>query len=240
MENNYLPNIVSPDDKSVKTCNDFQFSYDEVSDSQQLRDYINIIIKRKWWIISFVVLALVSAIYYNETRTPIFHGIATLQIIQDNPSSIVSSGASKDIESALMSTDRFYETQYKLLSSRAVAYRIIESMKLVEHPQYKFLQEGAHNSSQDIKRNLADIFSGQLEITPVKNSYLVDIVFRSPDSTLAMEVPNNICKEYLKFCMETRSQSYILIREWLEVQLQQLAGKVEGSETKLLYHQIIS
>lgn len=237
MENNYLPNIVNPDDKSVKACNDFQFSYDEASESQQLRDYLNIIFKRKWWIISSVVIALVFAIYYNATRTPIFQGIATLQIIQDNPSSLVSSGANKDIESALLSTDRFYETQYKLLSSRAVAYRIIDTMNLMEHPEYKALQEeGSKKSPQEIKAGIADAFSGQLEITPVKNSYLVDIAFSSPDQSLAMQVPNDICREYLKFCMETRSQSYTLIREWLETQLQQLAGKVEGSETKLLDH----
>ena len=236
MENNNLPHIVTPDDKSLKAGNEFQFSYDEVSDSQQLRDYINIIFKRKWWVISTVALALVFAIYYNETRIPIYQGIATLQIIQDNPTSLVTSGANKDIESALLSTDRFYETQYKLLSSRAVAYRIIDSMKLMEHPEYKFLMEGSNKSPKDIKRDLADTFSGQLAITPVKNSYLVDIAFRSADPSLAMQVPNDICREYLKFCMETRSQSYTLIREWLESQLQQLAGKVESSDMKLLDH----
>lgn len=236
MENNHLPHIVSLDDKSVKACNDFQFSYDEVSDSQQLRDYINIIFKRKWWIISSVALALVFAIYYNATRIPLFRGIATLQIIQDNPSSLVTSGSNKDIESALLSIDRFYETQYKLLSSRAVAYRIIEAMNLMEHPEYKSFKEGVNKSPQDIKREVADAFGGQLEITPIKNSYLVDIAFKSADQNLAMQVPNDICKEYLKFCMETRSQSYTLIREWLEIQLLQLAGKVEGSEMKLLDH----
>ena len=236
MEKNYLPNILDSDDKSVKPFNDFQFSYDEVSEFHQVRDYLNIIFKRKWWIISSVVIALIVAVYYNMTQIPLYRGIATLQIIQDNPSSIVSSGTSRDIESALMSIDRFYETQYKLLSSRAVAYRIIEAMNLMEHPEYKSLQPPSGEASQEIQRNLAETFSGQLEINPIKNSYLVNISFKSANQDLAMLVPNVICKEYLKFCMETRSQSYSLIREWLETQLLQLAGKVEGSEKKLLDH----
>ncbi len=236
MENNFLPTIADSDDKSVKSFNDFQFSYDEVSDFHQLRDYLNVIFKRKWWIISSVAVALVVVVYYNMTRIPLYQGTATLQIIQDNPTSFVSQSPSRDIESGLMSIDRFYETQYKLLGSRAVAYRIIEAMNLMEHPEYKSLQPASGESSQETQRTLADTFGGQLEITPIKNSYLVDISFKSPDQNLAMQVPNAICKEYLKFCMETRSQSYTLIREWLEIQLLQLAGKVEGSEKKLLEH----
>lgn len=236
MENNFLPNIADSDGKSVKPFNEFQFSYDEVSDFHQLRDYLNIILKRKWWIISCVAIALIIAVYYNMTRIPLYRGTATLQIIQDNPASIVSAGASKDIESALMSVDRFYETQYKLLNSRAVAYRIVEAMDLIEHPEYKMLQPASGESSHEVQRTLADTFRGQLEISPIKNSYLVDISFISANQDLARRVPNAICKEYLKFCMETRSQSYSLIREWLEIQLMQLAGKLEGSEKKLLEH----
>ncbi len=134
MENNFLPTIADSDDKSVKSFNDFQFSYDEVSDFHQLRDYLNVIFKRKWWIISSVAVALVVVVYYNMTRIPLYQGTATLQIIQDNPTSFVSQSPSRDIESGLMSIDRFYETQYKLLGSRAVAYRIIEAMNLMEHP----------------------------------------------------------------------------------------------------------
>jgi polysaccharide biosynthesis transport protein len=233
MENNYLPKIVVPDDKNLKSFNDFQFSYDEISETHLLRDYINVILKRKWWIISCLAVALVIVCYYNMTRIPIYRGTATLQIIQDNPSSLVTASPSRDIESGLLSIDRFYETQYKLLTSRAVAFRIIEAMNLMEHPEYKSLQGG---SSRENQRTVADTFRSQLEITPIKNSYLVDISYKSADKDLAMRVPNVICKEYLKFCMETRSQSYSLIREWLENQLLQLAGKVEGSEKKLLEH----
>ncbi len=236
MENNYLSNIMVSDDKSVKAFDDSHISYDQVTDSNQLREYINIILKRIWWIITAVAVAIIIVTYYNMTRIPMYRGNATLQIIQDNPTSMVSTGHNKDIEDALMSTDRFYETQYKLLGSRAVAYRIIESMHLMEHPAYKFLQEGSKQSSQEIKRDLADVVTSELEITPVKNSYLVDISYKSADKDLAMQLPNALCKEYLKFCMETRAQSYSLIKEWLETQLLQLAGKVEGSDKKLLDH----
>ncbi|MFI5329501.1 MAG: GumC family protein [Desulfobaccales bacterium] len=236
MDNNHLPSLLVSDEKGVKSFNDHQGSYDEDGDSFELRSYISIVLKRKWWIITTVAIALIFVTYLNMKQIPLFRGTSTLQIIQDNPSSFVSSERSRDIESGLLSIDRFYETQYKLLGSRAVAYRIIEAMNLLEHPEYKSLLGDSKQSSREKERTLADIFRNSLEISPIKNSYLVDISYKSADPDLAMRVPNEICKEYLKFCMETRSQSYILIREWLEIQLLQLAGKVETSEKKLLDH----
>jgi polysaccharide biosynthesis transport protein len=233
MDNNYLPGNHIPEDKNLKLFNEPEASYDSAAESIQIRDYLSVLLKRKWWIISCVALAFILATYYNMTRIPIYRGTATLQIIQDNTSSLVSTDRKVDLDSGYFAVDRFYETQYRLLNSRAIAYRIIDSMNLMEHPQYKHFKE---SKSKDVKRDLADEFSGQLQVSPVKNSYLVDISFQSPDQELAMQVPNVICREYLKFCMDTRSQSYSLIREWLENQLLQLAGKVENSEKKLFEH----
>jgi polysaccharide biosynthesis transport protein len=233
MDNNFLPNGLITEDKSIKPINEPELSYESGADKIQIRDYLSVVLKRKWWIISCVAAAFIFATYYNMTRVPIFRGTATLQIMQDNTSSLVSSDRKSDFDSAFSSTDKFYETQYKLLNSRAIAYRIIDSMNLMDHPQYKHIKD---SNSQDSKRDLADEFTGQLRVSPVKNSYLVEISFESPDSKLAMQVPNAICREYLKFCMDTRSQSYSLIREWLENQLLKLAGKVESSEMKLFNH----
>ncbi|MDD1777030.1 MAG: polysaccharide biosynthesis tyrosine autokinase, partial [Candidatus Helarchaeota archaeon] len=49
-------------------------------------------------------------------------------------------------------------------------------------------------------------------------------------------VPNALYRQYIKFSMETRGQSYAMIKEWLESELQKLATKVEESERKLYEH----
>jgi uncharacterized protein involved in exopolysaccharide biosynthesis len=53
---------------------------------------------------------------------------------------------------------------------------------------------------------------------------------------LAQEVPNALYRQYIKFSMETRGQSYAMIKEWLESELQKFATKVEESERKLYEH----
>ena len=119
------------------------------------------------------------------------------------------------------SLTRFYETQYLILSSRPMAYRIIESLNLADHPDYQILREqNPEKSPVEINSIIADAFLKKLEVRPKKRSYLVDVAFESDDKRLAQQVPNAIAQEYVKFSMNTRQQSYALIKEWLEKELE--------------------
>ena len=64
-----------------------------------------------------------------------------LQITQDNPAAML--GESDPI-SALIASEtqgRFYETQYMILNSRPMAYKIMDTLNLTERPEFKKLQE---------------------------------------------------------------------------------------------------
>jgi capsular exopolysaccharide synthesis family protein len=206
----------------------------EAEQSHALRDFWNILVKRKWWVAG-VFLGVVAVVgVATLLATPIYRSFTTLQIIQDNPSALVGERDPLTIMSGQDSLARFYETQYMLLNSRPMIYRIIETLSLTEHPQYKALKkDNPDKSAQWVKDAIANRISGNLEVKPLKKSYLVEISFKSPDKELAQAVPNTIYQEYVKFSMVTRHQSYKLIKEWLEKELHQLAAKVEASERKL-------
>ena len=75
--------------------------------------------------------------------SPIYKVTATLQIIQDNPSALMG-GANTDLLGALSGSsemDRFYETQYNILQSPSIAYELIDSLNLKDHPSYKEMEQ---------------------------------------------------------------------------------------------------
>lgn len=205
----------------------------ETERGYQLRDYLNVIIKRKAWVIGFFLSIVSLAALYTYTRTPIYRADAILQIVQDNPQSIV--GERGDPLMAAMqfgdSTNKFYETQYKLLNSRHIAYNLIDTLKLQDDPEFKLLKNAP--PGENVKASIAEILMGNLEINPVKNTFLVEVAYKSADKALAQKIANATYKEYLKFLMETRQQSYSLVKEWLDDELQKLAQKVESSQRKL-------
>lgn len=199
-----------------------------------LRDYINIILKRKWWFLGTFLAIMVIVGIYTFTRIPIYRATATLQIVQDNPGAILGPQNPFTMMEGYDTATKFYETQFQILRSKPIAARLVQSLGLREHPQFQLTPEAKSELSSEKEISLlADQLISGLQIKPIKNTFLVEVSYFSEDKNLAQLIANAVYNEYLRFSMEARQQSYSMVRSWLEDQLGQLAKKVEASEAKL-------
>ncbi len=191
-------------------------------------------LKRKWWIIgSFLTIFSVVALY-TLTKTPIFRTAALLQITQDNPGSQVAVDDKLSKLTGSDSLEKFQQTQYKILQSNSLALRVIEALNLREHPDFKSINKEKQDASDsEIENNLVARFLKKLEVTPVRNSYLVKVSFQSPDKSMAQKVVNAVADEYMYLSIDRRNESFALVRKWLDKQLQEMAGKVQEAQKKL-------
>ncbi|MEM5789626.1 MAG: Wzz/FepE/Etk N-terminal domain-containing protein, partial [Syntrophobacteraceae bacterium] len=232
MQNNQPTDLVVSATAPLPATNLQYYGYDE-EQIGHLRDYWHILMKRKWWF--FAVLTVVMAITCAVTflMTPVYMSRITLQIIQDNPSALMG-GDKMDPLGALTGsseTDRFYETQYKILQSPTLAYGIMDTLNLQEHPSYKKIEENnKDNPPEVIRQKYAQFLLESMKVEPLKKSFLVNISYKSTDKELARKIPSTIESEYLKLAMNTRQQSYTMIREWLDGELTRLGKKLEISE----------
>lgn len=209
---------------------------EELEEGGHLRDYWYILKKRHWWFWGVLTGVVVAVLLVILLMPPIYKVTTTLQIIQDNPSALM--GEKSDPLGAISGSselDRFYETQYAILQSPAIAYGLIDSLNLKEHPSYKKLaKKNPSDPPEVIRQKYAQYLLDDLIVEPVKKSYLVNISFKSTDKVLAHKIPEAIHKEYLKLAMTTRQQSYSMLREWLDKELERLGKKLEVSE-KMVY-----
>jgi len=67
----------------------------------------------------------------------------------------------------------------------------------------------------------------------VKDTYLVEVSFKAEDRELAKKVTAALAREYMQLAIDSRNQSFSLVKEWLGKQLQQMADKVQTSQKKL-------
>lgn len=240
MENPLQPDAVIPAGQvAPRAAHSFNDYTAELLQESQLRSYWNILKKRKrwFWAVFFTIVALVGL--YTFLKTPVYRASAILQIALDNTASLVTDRDPTGLSGlgSWYGSERFYETQFAILKSRPMAYRIIEALNLKEHPRFKKIAlSNPQKSPMEIEGLLATLFLAGLEVKPYKKSYLVEVSYRSPDKYLAQQVPNAIYNEFVKFSMKTRHQSYKLIKEWLEEEIQSLARKVEASERRLYEH----
>jgi capsular exopolysaccharide synthesis family protein len=207
----------------------------EYEENVQLRDYWHVLKKRKWWVLGVAGGVIVATICLILFMTPIWEGKVTLQITQDKGESMFGSGSGSMDPLGQMTgssdLDRFYKTQYAILSSPTLAYGLIDALNLKEHISYKnVMEDNPDDPPEVIRQKYAKKFLKHLKVDPIKNSYLVDIIFHSTDKALAQKVPEALQREYLKLCMHTREQSFAMMREWLDDELSRTAKKLEISE----------
>lgn len=235
MQNIDQTNLVVPASPSMPMA-PISYTTDEFEQSSHLRDYWHVLKKRKWWFLGTLLGTVVVVLLVTFLMSPIYKVTATLQIIQDNPSALMG-GQSSDPLGVLTGSselDRFYETQYKILQSPTLAYGLIDTLKLKEHPSYKQMErDNPKDPPEVIRQKYADYMLENLKVEPVKNSYLVDVSYKSTDKKLAYEVAATIQKEYLKLSMSTRQQSYAMLREWLDKELTRLGKNLEISEQRV-------
>lgn len=210
---------------------DFDYGADQ---GTSLQEYFHILLKRKWWVIGTFLTVFLGVALYTFIRTPIYRPVAMLQITQDNPGSDVSVDDKLAKFTGSSDTDKFQQTQYKILQSQSLALRVIKELNLKEHPDFKSIREGNPDKSENAIENLMiQRFLKELEITPVKNSFLVEVSYQSPDDVMSQRVVNAIAEEYMYLSIDRRNESFALVRKWLDKQLGEMAGKVQAAQKKL-------
>jgi polysaccharide biosynthesis transport protein len=111
--------------------------------------------------------------------------------------------------------------------------RVIRALNLKEHPDFKPKKNSPEASPDEIEEGIVGQFMGNLQVNPIKNSFLVEVSYQSPDKQLAKAVVNAIADEYMYLSINRRAESFVLVRKWLDNQLHELGEKVQGATRKL-------
>ena len=221
-----------------------------------LRDYLKVIRKRRWTIIAFFLIVVVTAAVGTFSMRPIYRGTTSIQINKENPQIVDF----KEIFAVNMMDLDYYQTQYKVLESRSLAKRVIQSLKLSEHPEFlpkpetpfqkwksnilnsifalfassnKNSASNKDPSESEKETGLINQFLNRLKIEPIRNSRLVKIHFDSNYPELSSQVSNALASSYMQQNLESRFIATQQAKEWLTGQLEDLKAKVERADEAL-------
>ncbi len=93
-------------------------------------DYVRVLYKRRWIAIPAFLIVFVIGTINSFRTTPIYQARAQLLIEKDTPNVGNLSRCSRSSDGWY--NDDFYQTQYRILQSRSLARRTVESMNLCE------------------------------------------------------------------------------------------------------------
>ena len=199
-----------------------------------LHDYLRFIVKRRWTILAVFLAVLIWTALQTFTTNPIYQ--ATIQILIERHQPRV-------LETQNQPTydyygEEFYQTQYKLLESRALARKVADKLNLRARPPYAqlFAQLPAdvdQHTRQRLEESLVDAVLGGLQVEPVRSSSLVNVSYSSPDPKFAAEVANTLGQAFIEQSLDLRFAASQEAAHWLEKKLAEARKKMEESEARL-------
>lgn len=206
---------------------------------------VTIVRRRKWILIGGLVLCLLLGLVATLLMTPKYTAATTVEIQRETQSFADVDGSQKGTGGFV--DQEFYQTQYGLLKSKALAERVATDLRLYEN--VTFLQMAKIGNEEWFAGNkmtpaaptrqqrisaVGGYLLGQIEVAPERNSRLVVIQYTSPDPDVAKRVADMWAKDFIQVTLERRYEATTYARQFLEQRLGQLRGRIDESERRLV------
>ena len=211
-----------------------------------IREYLGIILRRKWIILGVVAAALLAGIAATLLAVPQYTASSRLEIARQDQR-ITNVEGVDDVDRTF--DQEFYETQYQLLTARSVAERVERELRLATRPEF-FEAHGIDISDLPLRESTGQVptreeldrlrkgavglLLGNVSISSIARSSLVDIVYTSASPVLSAEIANAWSEQFIAESIDRRFSMTSDAQSFLERRLAELRKDVEDSERKLV------
>jgi capsular exopolysaccharide synthesis family protein len=203
----------------------------------QVLDYWRVLVKRRWVILTSLIVVVFTVTLGSLLMDPLYTATTRLQIERSSPNVLPFQQVIGDAPEL---SKGFYETQYGLIRSRTVAREVIRTLGLEKSPEFRLRGNMAQANGlsreemEEAKR--VNRLLENLEISPVRNSRLVDVSYTSRIPALAARVSNRVAETYIAFNSAARYNTSERASASLAHQTANLQEEIEKKERELQYY----
>jgi polysaccharide biosynthesis transport protein len=205
-----------------------------------LYDYLLILRKHQWLILSFMLAVVTIASIATFRMQPVYVATTRIEIDRENANILPFQGT--DSYDYMVDLENYIETQSKILTSETLALETIRGSALAAQPEDADSEASsaalATGSLANQKRppELGG-FLASLGVRRVPNSRLLDVSFESTNPLLASQIVNAHIKNFIDQNRRSHYQSTTEATAWLTDQLDELRIKVKNSEDARLEYE---
>ena len=205
--------------------------WDQVPREPHLLDYLIILRKHQWLIITFLLTVVTVVTIASFKTKPEYEAAARVEVDKEaqNMQPFSDSNAFGEYEDS----EAYVETQTKILQSETLALMTIKSMDLGRYPEFGGVSSSAawqHIGAASRRPAILGAFLGRLSVKRVTGSRLIEVQFAAEDPQLAAQVVNTHLQNYVEQNFRSKYDATIQASNWLSAELEELRIKVEKSE----------
>jgi polysaccharide biosynthesis transport protein len=202
--------------------------------------YVRALWRRKWVIAAAAALAALLGAAY-ALRQPKVYSASTSIIIDVAAPRFLDADVKEvmgDERSNYWFNREYYETQAAVITSRAVAERVVQSLGLQSDAGFLGLEQVADPAER--KRALAgadaaSLLRSRIRVIPEKNSRVLHIAVEDLDPKRAALLANEVAEAYKQQNLELKRQTSRNARDWLARQIEELELASRQSEMEVFH-----
>jgi len=209
-----------------------------------LLEYWRLLLKRKWTIVSCVVVITVLVAVHSFRAVKLYDAFGRIAINHANSDALgfKQAGESFDDDDYTVGLD----TQAQILESDALALKVINNLHLDQDPRFtgvpaqaasRGIPVGSAGLSTGEENGLLGAFHGGLSVKVVPRTRILELHYLSTNPQLSAEIVNEIAKAYIEQNYQAKFESTVNTSQWLSQQLSDLQLKVETSQQRLIDYQ---
>jgi polysaccharide biosynthesis transport protein len=131
----------------------------------------------------------------------------------------------------------YIATQIDIISSKNVALRVVDRMKLAESPAVIAQFNDATGGEGTVRDWLADLLLQKVEVQPSRESSVVNISFSGSDPQFVAAVANSFAEEYQRATIQLKSDPMKKATGYFNDQTKQLRDNLEAAQSRLSKYQ---
>lgn len=212
------------------------------SQESTLREYMRVLIKRKWMVIAVIVGIFMAVAIASLRQTPVYEAAGRIVVNKADPN-LISFKDSGPVVDYYDQSD--LDTEVRILQSDLMALQVIRQLNLDKRTEYggtsdrplpNLVADPLQTDSNRVSALLGS-FRGHLRVTLIPNTRIIEIHYNSTDPQLAASAVNTLAATYVEQNFKTKFESTMQASDWLSKQLVDLQMKVETSQEKLVRYQ---
>ncbi|MBT8078000.1 MAG: polysaccharide biosynthesis tyrosine autokinase [Gammaproteobacteria bacterium] len=204
-----------------------------------LGDLLNILFRRKWFVLGVVFASVVLVSVSLQFVTPRYDA-ETLILLEPQQVTIPT------VDSVLAgrtADDQGVRSQVEVLQSRGLAAAVVDKLGLDGDPEFNsglrppgLVAKTLALFGRDIgdgtasRSAIVDSFLNKLDVEAVKDSRVLSVVITSVDAEKAAAISNAVADQYLLSQLETKYEATKVANDWLNERVSDLREQVAASE----------
>ncbi|MCB9708698.1 MAG: polysaccharide biosynthesis tyrosine autokinase [Myxococcales bacterium] len=191
--------------------------------------------ERKWIVLGVAMVVFLAAVIWTLQQAKVYEGVCVLEY-DPSPPRPLGSEIEEVSNSAInfWQTQEWYETQNRIIESRAVAEKVVKEFGLHHDATFNRVPEGKRKRWRGTSVDrAAELLQDRLKVQQVRDTRLVEVRVKDRNPKRAALLANAIADAYTEKSLEDRLGSTVSALDWLSEQLDAQKKELQAAENSL-------